>query len=222
ALCEESKRSESGSPSAETMSRLPPSAAEIALSTLHKLVAYAFVRGESTPGGRPEDDSPVAQVVRACARCAESSSAQVQLAVVRSLLTLATAEHFAPHGDLLLRAVRGLFNLALSGAGQGVLLAARSALLQALNTVVRRQAHQVLTPAGTPAPSSSARRTLSDEALAACRGEEGRGGEESRDSLESKARPYRASPLGEGKSAEGKEAKEAESTKADGEAESTK
>jgi hypothetical protein len=44
-----------------------------------------------------------AQVVGIVARCGETTSADVQLAVVRALLTITTAEHFRAHGDCLVQ-----------------------------------------------------------------------------------------------------------------------
>ncbi len=46
-------------------------------------------------------------------RCGESTSPDVQLAVVRALLTMTTAEHFRAHGDCL---VQVLSTLLLSAA----------------------------------------------------------------------------------------------------------
>ena len=38
-------------------------------------------------------------------RCGESTSPDVQLAVVRALLTMTTAEHFRAHGDCLVQVI---------------------------------------------------------------------------------------------------------------------
>ena len=46
----------------------------------------------------------VAQVVVLASRCGEAGSDAVQLAVVRALLTVVTAEHFVVHGDCLMQA----------------------------------------------------------------------------------------------------------------------
>ncbi len=45
-----------------------------------------------------------AQVVSIVAKCGESSNPDVQLAVIRALLTITTAEHFRAHGDCLVQA----------------------------------------------------------------------------------------------------------------------
>ncbi len=45
------------------------------------------------------------QVVQMVCKCGENSTDAVQLAVIRALLTVATAEHFIVHGDCLMQAV---------------------------------------------------------------------------------------------------------------------
>ena len=47
----------------------------------------------------------VMQVVQMVCKCGENSTDAVQLAVIRALLTVATAEHFIVHGDCLMQAV---------------------------------------------------------------------------------------------------------------------
>lgn len=43
------------------------------------------------------------QVVGIVSRCSENTDADVQLAVIRALLTITTAEHFRAHGDCLVQ-----------------------------------------------------------------------------------------------------------------------
>lgn len=78
------------------------------------------------------------------ARTGISTTPSVQLGMVRALLTAATAEHFVPHGDCLMQAVRAVFNLAIGSSDPGIQATAKSALLQMLNTVLKRVDHQVL------------------------------------------------------------------------------
>ena len=68
----------------------------------------------------------------------ESNSEAVHLAVIRALLTITTAEHFIVHGDSLMQAVRCVFNIALGSSSADIQRTSRSALLQMLNTVVKR------------------------------------------------------------------------------------
>lgn len=78
------------------------------------------------------------QVVALVSKCGESHSEAVQLAVIRALLTITTAEHFVVHGDSLMQAVRTVFNVAIGSESVEIQRTARSALLQMLNTIVKR------------------------------------------------------------------------------------
>lgn len=117
-----------------------PKVVEAALGCLHKLVAHAWLQGESSSGGQADRADVVSTVIRTVIHCGEAgdTSEAQQLAVVRALLTFTTSEHFVAHGDCLLAAVRMVFNLAL-GAGEEVIKrTASNALLQMLNTIAKR------------------------------------------------------------------------------------
>jgi hypothetical protein len=141
---------------------------ELALGCLHKLVAHAWLHGESaasgaidilTAHGSLDDDDTVANVIKMVIKCGESNNEALQLAVVRALLTFTTAEHFIAHGECLLAAVRAVFNLALDSENPVNKRTACNALFQMLNTICRRVT-QI-----QPRPSSSSEcsmRTVSD------------------------------------------------------------
>lgn len=120
---------------------------ELALGCLHKLVAHAWLHGESTPSGTMDmlsahgsldDDDTVANVIKMVMKCGETTNEALQLAVVRALLTFTTAEHFIAHGECLLAAVRAVFNLALGSENPINKRTACNALLQMLNTICKR------------------------------------------------------------------------------------
>ena len=69
-------------------------------------MAHAYLKSESSPAGHLNDGTAVAAVVAIVARCGESSGETVQLAVLRALLTLTTADHFVLHGDCLMQVWR--------------------------------------------------------------------------------------------------------------------
>ena len=122
-----------------------PKLTEPALACIHKLVAYAYLQGETRSSGRLDDaENMVTRVLTMTARCGDSTSPAVQLAVVRALLTLATADHFAAHGDCLMVAVRTVFNVAIGGVNADIQNTARSALLQMVNTILKRVAQQII------------------------------------------------------------------------------
>lgn len=73
---------------------------ELALACLHKLVAHAWLHGESTAAGTMDilsahgsldDDDTVANVIKIVIKCGETTNEAQQLAVVRALLTFTTA-----------------------------------------------------------------------------------------------------------------------------------
>uniref|UniRef100_A0A061RZZ7 Brefeldin a-inhibited guanine nucleotide-exchange protein 2 n=1 Tax=Tetraselmis sp. GSL018 TaxID=582737 RepID=A0A061RZZ7_9CHLO len=132
---------------------------EPALSCLHKLVGHAYLQGESSPSGRLDEANLVSKIVALMAKCGENPSPGVQLAVIRGLLTLATAEHFVLHGECLLQSIRTVFNLAIGSDNGDIQRTASNALLQMLNTVVKRvTCYSHLTPESvsphSQAPSS--------------------------------------------------------------------
>jgi len=65
--------------------------------------------------GSTEDGSAVADIVSMVVKCIQLGNASIYLAVIRALLTFATADHFVAHGHCLLHMVlwltwRGLWS----------------------------------------------------------------------------------------------------------------
>jgi hypothetical protein len=124
-----------------------------------------WLQGESSPGGSMDllgfdgnaidGDDIVAQVIKMVIKCGETSNEAQQLAVVRALLTFTTAEHFIPHGECLLAAVRTVFNLALSSDAVVNRRTASNALLQMLNTIAKRVTQ--IQPRGTGSEDATSR-----------------------------------------------------------------
>mmetsp|Transcript_13201 Transcript_13201/g.37209 ORF Transcript_13201/g.37209 Transcript_13201/m.37209 type:complete len:2067 (+) Transcript_13201:204-6404(+) len=115
-----------------------PKVMQPALGCIHKLVGHAYLQGESSPAGKLDDPNLVSQTLAVVAKCGEKSTPGVQLAVLRALLTLTTAEHFILHGDCLLQAVRTVFNLTIGSENLDIQRTAKNSLLQMLNTIVKR------------------------------------------------------------------------------------
>jgi hypothetical protein len=92
---------------------------ELALGCLHKLVAHAWLHGESTAAGTMDilsahgsldDDDTVANVIKMVIKCGETTNEALQLAVVRALLTFTTAGELATLvGRALIAAVGRVF-----------------------------------------------------------------------------------------------------------------
>ena len=75
-----------------------------------------------SPLQRPHSFHNCLQVVTSITKCGENSSEAVQLAVIRALLTITTAEHFVAHGESLMQAVRLHLSSALLILSQMVLV----------------------------------------------------------------------------------------------------
>ncbi|GMH39854.1 hypothetical protein BSKO_07758 [Bryopsis sp. KO-2023] len=111
---------------------------EPALGCVHKLVSSAWITAESTSIGNLDDGSLVGEIISMVVKCVDLGHAGVYLAVVKALLTFATAEHFVSHGQGLLFMVRSVFNLAVSCDDTDLKRAACNSLLQMLNTIIKR------------------------------------------------------------------------------------
>ena len=102
------------------------------------------------------DGTLVTEIVAMVVKCIQLGNPTIYLSVIRALLTFATADHFVAHGHCLLHMVghlkrrsrrclsvcafqvRTVFNLAVSCDESNLKRTACNALLQMLNTVVKR------------------------------------------------------------------------------------
>lgn len=99
-----------------------------------------------------DDGTLVTEIVGMVVKSVQLNNASIYLSVIRALLTFATADHFIAHGHCLLhmvmsfliikraiwKKVRTVFNLAVSSDDNNLKRTACNALLQMLNTVVKR------------------------------------------------------------------------------------
>ena len=93
-------------------------------------VAHAWLQGETSVRGTLTDDNIVTVVSKLVVKCADSLSSSVHLSVIRALLTIATSEHFVPHGECLVYCLRTVFNLAIASESPDIKRTACNALLQ--------------------------------------------------------------------------------------------
>lgn len=71
-------------------------------------MAYAWVQGESSEAGNMDDGTLVTEIVSMVVKCIQLGNSSIYLAVIRALLTFATADHFVAHGHCLLHMVTPL------------------------------------------------------------------------------------------------------------------
>jgi guanine nucleotide-exchange factor len=132
-----------------TSSKYPPRVTEPALNLLHRLISSGLIVGESSgahgpageKGGRSnEEKGMVDQVVERICDCGSSSSEDVQLAVLKALLTISTSETFCVKGERLLQAFKMIFNLAVGSNFEGMKRHAIASLQQLLSVWFRKAA----------------------------------------------------------------------------------
>ena len=111
---------------------------ESALSCLHKIISLGFLSGETqVDGGLKEEDS-FTSIVKVTSLVASSNeNKQVQLSIIRLLLSAVTSRTFILHGACLLEAVRTVYNIHLIG-DDDIKRAAQGALEQIVGTLLQR------------------------------------------------------------------------------------
>eukprot|EP00798_Chlamydomonas_sp_ICE-L_P008680 gene8680-34127_t len=127
---------------------------ESANEVLQLSVIRALLTSSTAEHFVPHGDSLMSAVIKLVMKCGESANEVLQLSVIRALLTFSTAEHFVAHGDSLMSAVRTVFNLALGSEDENIKRTAANALLQMLNTIVKRVTAFHLHPHSAPSTPS--------------------------------------------------------------------
>ena len=119
---------------------------EPALNLIHRLIAGGLIIGESSSsfssgaeGNHNNAGTLVDNVTKRVCDCGAASSEEVQLAVLKALLTICTSETFVVKGQTLMQAFKMIFNL---GVGSNFELIRRSAIgsCQQLLSVMFRKA----------------------------------------------------------------------------------
>eukprot|EP00963_Diacronema_lutheri_P008300 scaffold741_cov336-Pavlova_lutheri.AAC.11 len=113
-------------------------AVESALSCLHKIISLGFLSGETQMDGGLKEEDSLTSIIKVTSLVASSNeSKQVQLSVVRLLLSAVTSRTFILHGACLLEAVRTVYNIHLIG-DDDIKRAAQGALEQIVGTLLQR------------------------------------------------------------------------------------
>jgi hypothetical protein len=93
-------------------------------------VAHAWLQDETSSAGSPKEDNLVCKAIRVVSTCADSLQKSVHLGIIQALLTIATSEHFVPHGEALVQCLKLVFNMAIATDDDLTSLTAQNALLQ--------------------------------------------------------------------------------------------
>jgi brefeldin A-inhibited guanine nucleotide-exchange protein len=117
------------------------------LDCLQKLMAYGYLKGRRLVTDRDESGQPrqrplVALIVETICACKASSDENVQLQVIKALLTAVTCNHCEVHETSLLKAVQACYHIHLESRSAVNRTTAKGTLRQMVNIVFERmEAH---------------------------------------------------------------------------------
>jgi brefeldin A-inhibited guanine nucleotide-exchange protein len=107
-------------------------AADIALETLHRLLAYGYL--DPLRGAALETEQFESLIETACS-CIDTKDEGVYIRLTQVLLASATSTLYGLHQTILLAAVRTLYNIYLSSKASATQTTARAAIIQVVNVV---------------------------------------------------------------------------------------
>lgn len=110
---------------------------EPALDCIQKLIAYGHIRGEADANGTPESKL-LFQLMESVCKCHDLGDENVELLVLKTLLSGVTSTGLRIHGDCLLQAVRTCYNVYLGSKNVVNQTTAKASLTQMLVIVFRR------------------------------------------------------------------------------------
>lgn len=110
---------------------------EPALDCIQKLIAHGYIRGEADTTGGPESKL-LFQLMESVCKCHDLGDENIELMVLKTLLSGVTSSTLRIHGDCLLQAVRTCYNVYLGSKNVVNQTTAKASLTQMLVIVFRR------------------------------------------------------------------------------------
>eukprot|EP00899_Mesostigma_viride_P004348 jgi/Mesvir1/13914/Mv16037-RA.1 len=110
---------------------------ESAVDTIQKMVAYGFLRGEME-GPNAEEHALMTSALDTVCKCKDLGDENIELQVIKALLTMTTSCSFRVHGEGLLKAVRTCYHIFIGSRSEVNQTTAKASLTQMLNVVFRR------------------------------------------------------------------------------------
>ncbi|XP_047946268.1 brefeldin A-inhibited guanine nucleotide-exchange protein 2-like [Salvia hispanica] len=110
---------------------------EPALDAVQKLVAHGYLHGEADPSGGA-DSKLLSKLIDSACKCHELGDENVELLVIKSLLSAVTSASLRLHGDCLLQVVRTCYDIYLNSKNLVNQTTAKASLVQMLVIVFRR------------------------------------------------------------------------------------
>eukprot|EP00252_Welwitschia_mirabilis_P000957 TRINITY_DN10944_c0_g1_i1.p1 TRINITY_DN10944_c0_g1~~TRINITY_DN10944_c0_g1_i1.p1 ORF type:complete len:1770 (+),score=306.81 TRINITY_DN10944_c0_g1_i1:196-5505(+) len=114
-----------------------PRVAEAAVSCVQKLIAHGHIKGEADTNGGPECEI-LSKIIESVCKCHELGDENLELLVLKTLLSGVTSVTLRIHGDCLLQAVRTCYNVFLASKNLVNQTTAKASLTQMLVIVFRR------------------------------------------------------------------------------------
>ncbi|XP_015902812.3 brefeldin A-inhibited guanine nucleotide-exchange protein 2 [Ziziphus jujuba] len=111
--------------------------ADPAVDCVQKLIAHGYLRGEADPSGGTEAKL-LAKLIESVCKCHDFGDDQMELAVLKTLLSAVTSISLRIHGDCLLQIVRTCYDIYLGSKNVVNQTTAKASLIQMLVIVFRR------------------------------------------------------------------------------------
>ncbi|CAM6091423.1 unnamed protein product [Calypogeia fissa] len=125
-------------PLCEACETLTPKVVEPALDCFQKLIAHGHLRGEMDTGSDAGGGKLLLQVMESVCKCYDMGDSDIELLVLKTLLSAVTSSSLRVHGDCLLKAVRTCYNVFLGSKSTVNQTTAKASLTQMLVIVFRR------------------------------------------------------------------------------------
>ncbi|KAL0379648.1 UNVERIFIED_CONTAM: Brefeldin A-inhibited guanine nucleotide-exchange protein 2 [Sesamum angustifolium] len=110
--------------------------AEPALDAVQKLIAHGYLHGEADPSGGPEAKL-LSKLIDSACKCHDLGE-NMELLVIKALLSAVTSVSLRIHGDCLLQVVKTCYDIYLSSKNMVNQTTAKASLVQMLVIVFRR------------------------------------------------------------------------------------
>ncbi|PON48350.1 Coatomer beta subunit [Parasponia andersonii] len=111
--------------------------ADPAVDCVQKLIAHGYLRGEADPSGEAEGKL-LAKLIESVCKCHDLGDDQMELSVLKTLLSAVTSISLRIHGDCLLQIVRTCYDIYLGSKNVVNQTTAKASLIQMLVIVFRR------------------------------------------------------------------------------------
>ncbi|KAG2729601.1 hypothetical protein I3843_01G253200 [Carya illinoinensis] len=111
--------------------------ADPAVDSIQKLIAYGYLRGEADPTGGDEAKLLTSLIESVC-KCHDLGDDQMELLVLKTLLSAVTSISLRIHGDCLLQIVKTCYDIYLGSKNMVNQTTAKASLIQMLVIVFRR------------------------------------------------------------------------------------